>query len=1215
MWKFTRESAKSKWQDFRKSRPRQSAPAAKSLEFMTAHNHKRRERRAHPRHAVDLAVKILVGDRAVPLCRIRDLCPGGALVQCGGKTFPATLASGQPCDMLLKLPLQDGERELRLGGEVVRLLDGGFGARFTAVDPEALTVLHAFLAELGDSSAANLAPDGRVRGVLEPHLDGLVAGVIEYVESELQTYREQAKSDAARGRITADLSQILWAHRQGNLELSLRQNLLGKSASPTVAAYAATFDKVSLEIVDKDRFEIWLAKSALVKSLEDALAPSLEPLRRALGGVSVPLDPKDLAEGLDATFDLLGLSTEVRVLGLRAAGQVLPHLLEPLYRDLIETLPPPAPAPLQRPELEHTAPTTGEVGAPKALTPGEVADALMTLPAGTLWEGGAVPIEQLLGLITAPGASLPPQVAERIEFSDRMLTGMLEQGSVPLAGKRWIGRLGQRLLAAAVAEPGFFVGDHPLLRLVDQVEHLAMLLGDDARGITLGREIDALLERAMETDGRDRNALKNITDRLAVLEHLYGEQYRRNVDRVVAACEGRQRLREAQREVRRRINQWLAGRRMHRAVADLLDGAWRSLLQLVCLREGEHSPEFRDRWKTLLDLHVACGGELSGYTLACDRSTLPAAVRKGLAYVGFDPFRRAILFDRLQTALRTVLPGAPAPDADYLKYPMLPAPADDQPMSNAPAEGTDPKRWSEILEQVKRLAVGASLRMEDGEQSQRLRLAWRSRDGDELVLINPRGFRVRSFSPVELGRILLEGTGQVVDAEEQGLSSRTGYAFLENMRSRIVHHATRDRVTGLSNRGQLLGTLTRRLSEETRGLPQLLGFVDLDQLDIINSTCGYFAGEKLLADFAERLERTLAEGAFLAYLGGSRFGFALSAADEAEAEAEAVGERVRATVAEHPFQWEGAQFAVSSSLGLVVGEPRSDTAETLLSSADTACLAARRTGGNRVVVFREDDEEILRQRDQMRWLVSAESAVKAGRLRLRCQRIAPAVAGSARPHHYEILASAFDEQGEPLALGPFISAAEAFNLMAEVDRMVIGKTLDWLQAYPDHWGLLGSTAINLSGQSMGDKGLVEFIRISLSERKIPPKLVSFEVTETAAIINLDAAAAIIQGIKDLGCRFALDDFGTGMSSYSYLKRLPVDYLKIDGSFVKDMLNNPNDQAIVKSINEIAHFMGMETIAEYVENQAIAERLRSIGVDYLQGYAVEKPLYLDDVGQT
>jgi EAL domain-containing protein (putative c-di-GMP-specific phosphodiesterase class I) len=264
------------------------------------------------------------------------------------------------------------------------------------------------------------------------------------------------------------------------------------------------------------------------------------------------------------------------------------------------------------------------------------------------------------------------------------------------------------------------------------------------------------------------------------------------------------------------------------------------------------------------------------------------------------------------------------------------------------------------------------------------------------------------------------------------------------------------------------------------------------------------------------------------------------------------------------------------------------------------------------VLFRKDDDLIVRKQERMQWLIKTEEALKAERIRLRGQLIKPIDPEAGFSPHYEVLLSVFDEQGAPLNLGEFIATAEAFNRMSEVDRLVIRKALQWVRDNTRQARAMGGIAINLSGQSMADAGLVAFIRQQMSDFKIPSELVSFEVTETSAIASLDQAVAIIEEFKAMGCHMAIDDFGTGMSSYTYLKQLPVDYLKIDGSFIKDMLNNPRDQAIVKSVNEIAHFMGMRTIAEYVENLEILDRLGEIGVDYAQGYALEKPRFLDEI---
>lgn len=366
----------------------------------------------------------------------------------------------------------------------------------------------------------------------------------------------------------------------------------------------------------------------------------------------------------------------------------------------------------------------------------------------------------------------------------------------------------------------------------------------------------------------------------------------------------------------------------------------------------------------------------------------------------------------------------------------------------------------------------------------------------------------------------------------------------------------------------------------------------------------------MLAAVGKLLENTLQESTCMAYLGGSQFGLLVPAADEQQGHEAAT--RVLRAMADMPFLWQGKLYPVTTSIGLMMMREDSENPEALLSAANAACSAARQAGGNRVTLYREDDESIVGRLKKMQWWGLTGDTVKEERVRLRGQLIAPAHPEENPHQHYEILLSVYDENGAPLPLDEFIASAELFNVMGDVDRLVIRKALSWVADNLSKIERLGGVAINLSGQSLVDPALVNFIRDNIERKHIPPAFVSFEVTETAAILSLDRAAAVIQGIKALGCQFALDDFGTGMSSYGYLKKLPVDYIKIDGSFVRNILSNSHDQAIVKSINEIAHFMGKETIAEYVENREILEYLHESGIDYVQGFALEKPVYLDEI---
>ncbi len=248
----------------------------------------------------------------------------------------------------------------------------------------------------------------------------------------------------------------------------------------------------------------------------------------------------------------------------------------------------------------------------------------------------------------------------------------------------------------------------------------------------------------------------------------------------------------------------------------------------------------------------------------------------------------------------------------------------------------------------------------------------------------------------------------------------------------------------------------------------------------------------------------------------------------------------------------------------------------------------------------------------MEWVSEIDRALDENRLVLNCQRIAPIGSDPDTEAHYEILLTMLDDRGEMIAPTDFIFAAESYNRMAAVDQWVIEHALAWMSKNRATLDRIGGISINISGHSINDEGFADFVLRQFSTSRVPTGKVCFEITETAAIANLDNAVNFINKMKLIGCKFSLDDFGTGLSSYSYLRNLPVDFIKIDGVFVKDLSDNPGDYAVVKSINEIGHFMGKKTIAEFVENDEILEQLREIGVDYAQGYGIERPCLLEQL---
>lgn len=418
--------------------------------------------------------------------------------------------------------------------------------------------------------------------------------------------------------------------------------------------------------------------------------------------------------------------------------------------------------------------------------------------------------------------------------------------------------------------------------------------------------------------------------------------------------------------------------------------------------------------------------------------------------------------------------------------------------------------------------------------------------------------------------------------------------------------ATHDALTGLANRREFEYRLEQALNALARqpGRHSLM-FLDLDQFKLVNDTCGHAAGDELLRHICAVLQSGLREGDTLARLGGDEFGVLLENCPSEQAER--IAEQLRQTVQSLHFVWKGRPFVTTVSIGLVHIAQAPGTLEASLRAADMACYMAKEKGRNRVQVYHADDSELSIRFGEMAWIQRLHVALEENRFCLYAKEIAPLKAFEG-PGHIEILLRLHDESGRTILPNSFIPAAERYGLITALDRWVVRNVFIIIRQCLDagHQGPLSTCAINLSGASIGDDKFLEYLQRLFAEYAIPPRMICFEITETSAIANLGSAIRFINELKGLGCRFSLDDFCAGMSSFAYLKHLPVDFLKIDGSFVKDMLDDPVNRAMVEVINHIGHVMGKRTIAEFVETPMIEQALQEIGVDYAQGYLIERP---------
>lgn len=427
------------------------------------------------------------------------------------------------------------------------------------------------------------------------------------------------------------------------------------------------------------------------------------------------------------------------------------------------------------------------------------------------------------------------------------------------------------------------------------------------------------------------------------------------------------------------------------------------------------------------------------------------------------------------------------------------------------------------------------------------------------------------------------------------------------MARQMSWQATHDSLTGLVNRREFelqLQQLIKIAKQENKN--NALLYIDLDQFKVVNDTCGHTAGDELLRQVTLIISDTTRQADTLARLGGDEFGVLLRGCDASVAQTTA--KKIIQAVQDFRFAWEGKFFHVGASVGVVEITPETENINTVMKEADIACYAAKDQGRNRIHVYTKDDIFLEQRQVEMHWATRVKHAIEKKEIILFAQEIVSLHNGS--NSHFEILSRMRQEDGSFILPGSFIPAAERYDVIVDIDKYVVENvfTQVYEKKIPDGTML----SINISGNSICDKSFMRFILEQAADLKLDTSNFCFEITETAAIANFTEALKFIEKLHKVGFQFSLDDFGSGVSSFGYLKQLPIDYLKIDGFFVKDMVSDPIDAAMVSAINEIGHKMGIKTIAEFVESEEILQELRKLGVNYAQGYHINEPRPLSDV---
>ena len=801
---------------------------------------------------------------------------------------------------------------------------------------------------------------------------------------------------------------------------------------------------------------------------------------------------------------------------------------------------------------------------------------------------------------------LPPEQTEQVNLLGSWFEDLGQDNLNTDFIRDWSGRLAVLALKVQLENGGFLKDEpQPIHDLLNQLDRagvaLATLRGADRDRLRVS--VERQLGRVLDEYARYPDVYIEASQEIAEMVERPLRTRAVNMQKVLQQCEGTQKLERAQRAVRRELDRRVAGRRLPDLVGRFLDQGWRHLLVLVYLRVGPKDDQWRRGLGVVDRLLAAMGRDDDRPRPIPEPEKVLAHIERQLTAFGrYTPAMKELV-TRIRDLVMAVCRDGELPE----QLEMIPMPE---------ARDTSDEELSRISQrwvgQAKLLRVGDWVFFSGKSGTpEPLRLQWIAEDRSRFVFVNRSGIKARDLSLVELARHLEAAAAGVTEDLDAPLTERQWQKKLQEMHDELVRYATHDSLTGCLNRK----AMRRRLD----GLPQgraaegqthVVCYFAMDGFKVVNATLGHDAGDQLLQDFSRMLTDAAGEQGAVGRMGGDEFAVLLPdrGAEGGRTFAEDLCERLHA----HRVGKGKDRVSVSASVGVVPFALVEQGPDTVLKDADEACLAAKQAGGNRVHVLTHDDTQLAELRSSMARAARVDSALESGTLRLRAQRITPLDPGGTALPYYEVLVAIQGAQEEIIPPAEFIPAAERFGRMTAVDRWVIREVLSWCSDHPRAMSELAGVTINLSGPTLNDETFAPYLAAELAAKRVPGNKVCFEVTETAAVQNLGRAADLIEEVKELGCLFSLDDFGTGLSSYSYLKNLPVDFLKIDGQFVRDITTDEADYAMVRSINELGHFLGKRTVAEFVESEEILSRLTEIGLDYGQGYAIARPIPLGEL---
>lgn len=790
----------------------------------------------------------------------------------------------------------------------------------------------------------------------------------------------------------------------------------------------------------------------------------------------------------------------------------------------------------------------------------------------------------------------------KLDIYDQFFQSLLNELALTPNIKSYLENIKLPLMALTLRDPDFLDSQtHPARNLLNQLSSLDSAVSENRviKNTKIKQILDQLMSRIAQGSINNPDIFAKANDELKEISLPIGKSKELNTRRVIEIYEGKQKLEKARLKIQRAIDNRLAGKAVPSVIPLLLDSGWQHLLVITELNDNDNDNTTRLRYFEVVDELLAWYADLE--QLPDEQYSIIAMELEFISNTLGTVCTNAFLHNKVIEELSTTLLGTGEP--------RIRKPVDSIFVERKATETETVKEFitDSWLLQVDQFETGDWFTFSlEKEAFEPLKLVWIGEIPPVYVFVNRDGYKKQEFTRNELAELLQSGAVTNIENLDEPLMDRATTTMLQHMQEKLIHSISHDPVTNLPNRKRFINLLKEQMAD-LKDSTHVLCYLEIEDFRIITNVCGLVGGDQLLLQVAQSLSNELGKDRVVSRLGDKTFGILLKNCSPDEGYETA--KNIRGLINKANFVWDDKSYTISVSIGLVPVTEGTYSVEELLQKADSVNISAKRTGHNRIRIYQENDESLKTQTDIHEWAGRIDRIFSENRLFARCQMIAPIDTERNSHSHYEILLGVIDEVGKIIVPDKFIPAVERCQRMPEIDRWIVEHVFGWIMENRTCFDKIGGFAINLSGQSLNSEEFLTFLKDRLAMQDVPAEKITFEVTESVAAGSLAFTKRFIKEIKHFGCKFSLDDFGTGYSSYSYLKSLDVDYLKIDGSFIKDIANSPTDVVMVNSMNEIAHSLELETIAEYVENMKIHAILKEIGVDYAQGYGVHKPMPL------